>query len=212
MFGGKENDVFTKIEDHLNAVEETLERFREMFHAYLNRDIKKAEDLLKDVERNEGKADDLRREIELMLYAGAFIPANRGDYIRLSELIDNIADAAESAAHTLIFAKPNVPENLKEELLKLVDDSLKTFEYLKLSALALEKDVDKALDLAKETEIQEEKADKIEYEVLRKIFSDKNISTYAKLIWNQVITKIGDIADRAEDASDHIMLMAVKRR
>ncbi|MFA4645781.1 TIGR00153 family protein [Pyrococcus kukulkanii] len=212
MFGGKENDVFTKIEHHLNAVEETLEKFREMFHAYLDMDIQKAENLLKEVERNEGKADDLRREIELMLYAGAFIPANRGDYIRLSELIDNIADAAESAAHTLIFAKPNVPKNLREDLLKLVSESLKTFEYLKLSTLALEKDVDKALNLAKETEIQEEKADEIEYEVLRKIFSDKDISTYAKLIWNQVITKIGDIADRAEDASDHIMLMAVKRR
>lgn len=47
---------------------------------------------------------------------------------------------------------------------------------------------------------------------MRKIFSREDISTYAKLIWNQVITKIGDVADRAEDASDQIMLIAIKRR
>ncbi|ASJ16977.1 TIGR00153 family protein [Thermococcus chitonophagus] len=212
MFGEKESDVFTKIRKHLEAVEDTLKSFREMFEEYINGNIEKSEEILKKVEKNEGKADDLRREIELMLYAGAFIPANRGDYIRLSELVDNIADAAESAAHTLIFARPNVPEDLKDELVKLVEESLKTFEYLKLSVLALESDVDEALRLAKETEVQEESADKVEYAVLRRIFSCQNISTYAKLIWNQVVTKIGDIADRAEDASDHIMLMAVKRR
>ncbi|AFK22930.1 TIGR00153 family protein [Pyrococcus sp. ST04] len=212
MFGSKEDDVFENIKMHLNAVEDTLESFRKMFIEYINGNISRAETLLHEVEKNEGRADELRRKIELMLYAGAFIPANRGDYIRLSELIDNIADAAESAAHTLIFAKPTIPENLKNNLIMLIEESLKTFKFLKESALALERDVDEALKLAKETEIQEENADKIEYDTLRKIFSDENISTYAKLIWNQVITKIGDIADRAEDASDHIMLMAVKRR
>ncbi|AEC52885.1 hypothetical protein PNA2_1971 [Pyrococcus sp. NA2] len=212
MIGGKEREVFKKIEEHLNAVEGTLTSFKELFEVYITGDIPRAEELLRDVETNESRADDLRRTIELMLYAGAFIPANRGDYVRLSELIDNVADAAESAAHTLIFAKPEVPEGLKNEILKLVDESLKTFEYLKSSVLALEESVERALELAKKTEIQEEDADKIEYNLLRKIFSSEDISTYAKLIWNQVITKVGDIADRAEDASDQVMLIAIKRR
>ncbi|AFN04176.1 TIGR00153 family protein [Pyrococcus furiosus DSM 3638] len=212
MFGAKENDVFKLIRDHLTMVGDTLKYTKEMFVQYLQGNIGNAEELLTKVEESETRADKLRREIELMLYSGAFIPANRGDYIRLVELIDNVADAAESAAHTLIFAKPAVPPEYKEKILILINESLKTFEYLKEAVVSLETDVDRALEYSKSTEAQEEDADKIEYSLLRKIFEDENISTYAKLIWNQIITKIGDIADRAEDASDHIMLMAVKRR
>ncbi|CAB49674.1 TIGR00153 family protein [Pyrococcus abyssi] len=212
MIGGKEKEVFNKLREHLEAVDATLSAFRQLFVAYLSGDLDKAERLLREVEDKESYADELRRSIELMLYGGAFIPASRGDYIRLSELIDNVADAAESAAHTLMFAKPNIPGDLESEILRLVDESLKTYTYLKEAVLALEESVEKALELSKETETQEERADKIEYDLLRKIFSRNDISTYAKLIWNQVITKVGDIADRAEDASDQVMLIAVKRR
>lgn len=160
MIGGKEKEVFAKIREHLNAVESTLMAFRKLFEVYIRGDVERAEELLKDVEREESRADELRRNIELMLYGGAFLPASRGDYVRLSELIDNVADAAESAAHSLMFAKPIVPKGLEDEIIRLVDESLKTFEYLKGATLALEDSVDDALMLAKKTETQEEDADK----------------------------------------------------
>jgi uncharacterized protein Yka (UPF0111/DUF47 family) len=69
-----------------------------------------------------------------------------------------------------------------------------------------------AIELSKAVEDAEEGADEVEYEVKRKVFESETITTYAKLIWNQILTKIGDIADRAEDASDQVMLMAIKRR
>ncbi|AEH24425.1 TIGR00153 family protein [Pyrococcus yayanosii] len=212
ILGGKEDEVFEKIEEHVEVVGETLGALKELIRAYLDGDVESAEKLVKAVEGKESQADELRREVELMLYGGAFIPANRGDYARLSELIDNVADAAESAAHVLIFAKPDVPADLKMEIWELVEESLKTFDYLKEAVLSLNRDVDDALRLSKKTEEQEEKADKVEYDLLRKIFESSTLSTYAKLIWNQVITKIGDVADRAEDASDQVMLMAIKRR
>lgn len=132
--------------------------------------------------------------------------------MRLSELIDQVADAAESASHTLILAKPKVPTEVKGDILGLVDSAIETFKILKEAVKALNEDVDKALELAKKTEDAEESADKIEYDVKEKVFESETITTYAKLIWNQVLTKIGDIADRAEDASDQVMLMAIKRR
>ncbi len=212
IFGGKESNVFETINRHLEMVGLTLEKFNEMIRIYLDGDFEKAEDLMREVENYERKADTLRREIETMLYQGAFLPANRGDYVRLSELIDNTADAAESAAHVLILAKPKVPKELKEEIMQLVEASLKTYEYVRKAVELLNEDVNEALEYAKKTEEQEENADKLEYDILKKMFESEKITTYAKLIWNQVITKIGDIADRAEDASDQVMLMAIKRR
>ncbi|WP_456396626.1 TIGR00153 family protein [Thermococcus sp.] len=212
IFGGKENSVFDAINRHMEVVGATLEKFREMMAAYLDEDLEKARELEAQVGRLESEADSLRREIETMLYEGAFLPASRGDYVRLSEEIDQVADAAESAAHTLILAKPKVPLEIKDEIIALVDAALETYETLMAGVKNLNVDVNKALEYAKKTEDAEERADELEYDAKRKAFESETISTYAKLIWNQILTKIGDIADRAEDASDQVMLMAIKRR
>ncbi|MDI3476161.1 MAG: uncharacterized protein PWQ79_2164 [Thermococcaceae archaeon] len=212
IFGGKENDVFKAINDHLTVVRETLVAFRALVESYTGGNLEDAKKFENEVNELEKKADGLRRGIELMLYEGAFLPANRGDYVRLSELIDQVADAAESAAHTIILAKPKVPGELKEEFLSLIDAGIKTYDILMESVKALNTDVDRAMGLAKAVEDAEEEADKVEYELKRKVFESEEISTYAKLVWNQILTKIGDIADRAEDASDQVLLMSVKRR
>jgi len=212
IFGGKESSVFETLDLHLNVVYETVKAFEKLIEAYIGGDLERAKELEGEVTRLESEADKLRRKIELMLYEGAFLPASRGDYVRLSELIDQVADAAESAAHTLILAKPKVPEELKEEMIVLVEEAVKTYEKLMEAVKALNEDVDRALELAKETEDLEENADKVEYRLKAKVFDSETITTYAKLIWNQAITKVGDIADRAEDASDQVMLMAIKRR
>ncbi|WP_297072769.1 TIGR00153 family protein [Thermococcus sp.] len=212
IFGGKESNVFEAIDRHLEVVYETVKAFEMLIDSYLNGDLEKARELEGEVTRLESEADKLRRSIELMLYEGAFLPASRGDYVRLSELVDQVADAAESAAHTLILAKPRVPEELKDEIMALVREAVKTYEKLMEAVKALNEDVDKALELAKETEDLEENADRVEYRLKAMVFDSESITTYAKLIWNQAITKVGDIADRAEDASDQVMLMAIKRR
>ncbi|ASJ07964.1 TIGR00153 family protein [Thermococcus siculi] len=212
IFGGKESSVFEAIENHLNVVNESLVAFRELMVAYLEGDFERARAFEREVDELESKADTLRRSIETMLYEGAFLPANRGDYVRLSELIDQVADAAESAAHTLILARPKVPEELKEEILNLVDSAIKTYAVLVEAVNALNSDVDRATELAKAVEDAEESADEVEYDVKGKVFESETVTTYAKLVWNQILTKVGDIADRAEDASDQVMLMAIKRR
>ncbi|MCD6143874.1 TIGR00153 family protein [Thermococcus sp.] len=212
IFGGKENNVFKAIDEHLDAVGLTIKKLCELMETYLAGDIEKAEVLMKEVEDQERVADELRREIEAMLYQGAFLPVNRGDYARLSELIDSVADAAESAAHALILAKPKIPSDLKKEILDLLNASLETYKLVETSVKMLNTNVDGAIEYAKKTELAEEDADKIEYALLRKVFESERITTFAKLIWNQVVTKIGDIADRAEDASDQVLLIALKRR
>ena len=212
LFGGKESNVFDAIDKHLEVVYETVKAFERLMKDYLEGNFERAKELEEEVTRLESEADKLRRSIELMLYEGAFLPASRGDYVRLSELIDQVADAAESAAHTLILAKPRVPGELRDKIMALVGEAVKTYERLMEAVKALNEDVDRALELAKETEDLEENADRVEYGLKAMVFENENITTYAKLIWNQAITKIGDIADRAEDASDQVMLMAIKRR
>ena len=212
IFGGKETNVFEAIDAHLDAVMESLVAFKALMEAYLDGDLEKAKAFEREVSELESKADSLRRSIETMLYEGAFLPANRGDYVRLSELIDQVADAAESASHTLILAKPRVPVELRDDILRLVDAAVETYSLLVKAVKALNEDVDEAISLSKAVEDSEELADRVEYEVKGKVFESETITTYAKIIWNQILTKVGDIADRAEDASDQVMLIGIKRR
>lgn len=212
IFGGKESNVFDTIERHLEVVNESLVALKELLRAYLDGDFERAKAFENEVDQLESKADTLRRSIETMLYEGAFLPTNRGDYVRLSELIDQVADAAESAAHTLILARPKAPPELKDEIMELMESAVETYRVLIEAVRALNTDVDRAIELAKAVEDAEEKADDIEYDVKGKVFESETVTTYAKLIWNQILTKVGDIADRAEDASDQVMLMAIKRR
>lgn len=212
IFGGKENDVFKALDDHLSVVHEALKAFQALVENYIGGNLDDAEKFEQEVSGLETKADKLRRSIEMMLYEGAFLPANRGDYVRLSELVDQVADAAESAAHTIILAKPKVPRDLEGEFLTLVESGIQTYEKLMEAVRALNTDVGRAIELAKEVEDAEEKADDIEYNLKKHVFESEDITTYAKIIWNQILTKIGDIADRAEDASDQVLLMSVKRR
>ncbi|NPA47549.1 MAG: TIGR00153 family protein [Thermococci archaeon] len=211
LFGGKEGTVFDAIDKHLKVVGDTLKVFEKFMDAYLSGDLDAAKDYETVISKLESEADRLRREIERMLYEGAFLPAHRGDYVRLSELVDQVADAAESAAHTLMLAKPHVPDNLEGEIKRLVRSAVETYEILERAVRALNEDVDVALELAKQTEDAEEAADDVEYNVKERIFESEGVTTYAKLVWNQVLIKVGDIADRAEDASDQVMLMAIKR-
>ncbi|WP_048150560.1 TIGR00153 family protein [Palaeococcus ferrophilus] len=212
IFGGKENNVFEVIEEHLKAVGKTLQKFKELVEAYVEGDEERARELMGEVEDAEREADGLRRGIEEMLYGGAFLPSSRGDYARLIEVVDNVADAAESAAHVLILARPKVPGSLREEIIKTVEAALDTYTTLKKAVSNLYRDVDLAIEYAKKTEHREEISDKVELDLMGKIFESEDVSTYAKLIWQQVVTKIGDIADRAEDASDQVLLIAIKRR
>ena len=71
IFGGKENNVFKAIDEHLDAVGLTIKKLWELMETYLAGDIEKAEVLMKEVEDQERVADELRREIEAMLYQGA---------------------------------------------------------------------------------------------------------------------------------------------
>ena len=66
---------------------------------------KEFKDVAYKIHKTESEADTVRRKIELMLYQGAFLPIYREDYIVLLELIDKVANMAESASDFILLAK-----------------------------------------------------------------------------------------------------------
>jgi predicted phosphate transport protein (TIGR00153 family) len=69
----------------------------------------------------------------------------------------------------------------------------------------------KAGEVAREVEVLEEEIDEVEFK-LRSSLYRMEIDGYEKILLNDLVEKIGDISDSAEDASDLVVILISKRR
>lgn len=199
------------LKDHLEIVGECLEGLVEVVHHYLEGDEKYKEDGLK-VHTLEGRADDLRREVEAKIHAGAFMPIYRGDYLKIAEMIDKIADKTESVADLLILVKPSIPEELKEEIIAITESLKAPFQYLLETFKSLTEDISMVHEAAEKVDREEGKIDQMEWLLVKKIYQMENIELAAKNLLRELVCKIADISDWIQDASDAIELASAVRK
>jgi predicted phosphate transport protein (TIGR00153 family) len=172
------------------------------------------QDSIAKVERTqhaESRADDIRREIVLLLYGKALFPESRGDILGLIEAVDKIPNQAESVARQIRHQQFQMPADLGNELLalgKLVRAC--ALEVVK-AARTLFSDYHSAAFLSDRVGELESEADDLEFALIDKIFSSSR-ETADKILLRDMVKAIGDIADRAEAVSDRIRLIAVKRK
>ncbi len=195
---------------HCEKVEETLHQLRTFIEGYME-DPDSVSSVYQKVCELESEADKLRRETERGINEGAFLPNFRGDLTELMELVDKIANKAEYVADLFSLQKPKIPEELKGYLLKQLEISLKAFRSLRKAVESLFEDLDKVESYVLEVERFEHEEDMVEKEALKKLF-DMEIEKCEKIELKEIMRSIGDIADRAEDASDRILVIVAKRR
>lgn len=206
-----EQRVRENIERHLDAVGDCLGKFREAVEAYLEGDFEAVKASAVEVHRLESEADSARREIQRGLYRGAFMPLLREDFLKLSELVDAIANRAEEACDQLVLEAPEIPPKIRGELYSMVTATLEAFDELRRCVGALWENIEEALERAAAVQAKEHEVDGMRWEALRKVFSSE-MELARKLQLRDLVAKVSEISDRIEDASDYIAVMAVKSR
>jgi hypothetical protein len=146
------------------------------------------------------------------MYSGAFLPNFRGDLLGIIEAADKVANKAEYVADVLEIERPHIPAFLHEEIKRLLDRSIETYNALKQAIKYLFEDLNRVVEFVDETEVKEHEVDGIERNLLRKIFSIQDISQGQKMHLKDLVRSIADIADRAEDCSDRVQVVSLKRR
>lgn len=211
IFGSKEAEVKDSLQEHLDAVHECLEVFEDMMFKYLNEDeeFKKSS---YQVHEKEHEADKIRREIEIQIYEGAFMPLFRGDYITLVELIDKVANRAETISDFIAQQNPRVPDELDDRFRKLIEKVIECFEPLIGVVTALNSDWEEAGRLARQVEELEQEADRIEWQLISDLFEMEELELAEKIQARDLIQLTAALADRMEDISDRIDIMLVKRQ
>ncbi len=209
LFDRKEKEVDQLFMEHYDRVAEALQHLRVLITAYLHHDHKfKDSSLL--VHRSEQEADQVKQAIESKLYAGAFLPINRGDYIMMAEFIDRIANQAETTANLIVLTRPEIPEFFHEDLLLLLDKAIASFDSFKAALEKMHRDIDTVTDAIRLVVSFETEADKIEWETIKKLFKS-DLDLARKLHIRELVKDIAIISDLAEDAAERLGVMVVKR-
>ncbi len=211
FIGKKEEKIINKFKEHIESVHEVLHNFEDFMNAYLDGNWELVEEYSNKVLSLESKADSLRRETETMMYSGAFLPNFRGDLLGLIEAVDRIADRAETVVKIVSFQRPEIPEEIKSMMRKQIRLAVETYEMLKEAIVLMFEDMNLAGDYIKKTEEKEHEEDRVEWDLMKKLFS-LDIERAQKLEVKEIIVSIGDVADLSEDASDRVEIIILKRR
>ncbi len=87
---------------------------------------------------------------------------------------------------------------------------VKTSKNLRKSVLSLDKNLDKAIQEATSVELDREKVRNEEFKLLEILFSDKKNTKLQLMLIKELISLLGRVADRAEEAADRVTTLAVK--
>jgi len=212
MFYRKEKQVNELILKHLEEVDNCLKTALKAIEEYLSSNIEEAKSLAIKVDQIESETDSVRREIIGKLYSGAYLPSLRSDILHLVEHMDKIADGAEACCDFFLDQRPEIPQEMKSNFLKIMERSISTFVPLKEaidSFFSDTFDVETIREKTKEVGMIESAVDKEEWDITRDIFKTK-LDCGHKLHLKLCLESVVSISDRAEDAADELEIIIIK--
>jgi predicted phosphate transport protein (TIGR00153 family) len=167
--------------------------------------------LIHRTHKHESKADDIREEINNLMYGKVLIPEARGDIMRLLEAIDKIPRLFEAVLFMIQTQQLSVPEFLVPDIRELVRISLACCDLVAEQSTALLKNYEGIRALMNTIDTNESHCDHFERRIITKIFA-ADLDPFLKLQLKELIIQIGDISDQADRVSKRINIMSLKRR
>lgn len=207
----EESKVMALIDEHLRKVDECVQSMLSVIENYLQGRIESAESCTSKTQDAESEADEIRRAIVDLLHRGAFLPIFREDVIELVGMVDKIAGHAQACCNFIITQRPEVPDTLREDFLKIARDSAAILPPLQEGVAKLSEDF--SITRAKVAEIHdiESAVDKLEFQLSCRIFST-DLALSHKMHLKQLADVIENISDMAEDAAEVLETLIIKKQ
>ena len=199
---------FKPLGSHMDKVRACVDQIEPLFKALSKEDYDEDGKISELIVKLEHEADKIKDDIRTHMRQSVFLPVDKKDFMHLLSAQDDIADAVEDLAVLLRIKNLNVPETIKASLDELVEHVIKTAcagcdLILELEALlessfggAEAEKVEKATQVLGTLEWE---ADRKQFKLAQKLFSLENqINAPDLLLWNEVIKKLGAVADKTE--------------
>ncbi len=212
---------FKPLIKHAEVVLETVETLERALELWYDKKYQEMEKIAVEVDNLEDIADRIKEEIRDSLTTKLFMPVNRNDILEYLHMQDKIADAAEDTAKWLLIKRPKeIPEDIKEIILKMGKESIKAAKLVHTAIVQMdtviesgfsEKEIEKEYEFIKEIESVENKIDGLDTKLMKLVFENED-----KLSWGDgfyilnIARTLSNISDKAKDAAERIRLMMNK--
>jgi hypothetical protein len=198
--------------EHLQQVEAAVAAMAGGITAYLaGKPWEQVEELATETHRREGRADDVRREVELELVEGALLAGSRRSLLNMIDAADRLANAAEATMDYLVLQRIPMPELIHPLVREIVEVTVEQVADVKAAVEKLLEGEKGVVQRAEEVEHKEGRVDDLERRCMSRLFAT-DIPLAEKLLVRDFVERLVEISDRAEDLSDLIVTaMAVRR-
>ncbi|MFH1580578.1 MAG: DUF47 family protein [Pseudomonadota bacterium] len=208
----KENRVEVLIFEYMDTLKLTQESFLDAIKSCLeDQKCDDSEFLITQTHKHESKADDIRDEINNLMYSKALIPDSRGDIMQLIESIDMIPHFFERVLFVMQTQKLSIPDFLVLDVKDLIRISLECCDLLSRQLALHLKQKPGIRAILSTIDTNESHCDYIERRIVSKIF-DSDLDPFLKLQLKELIVTMGEISDQADRVSKRINIINMKRR
>lgn len=159
---------------------------------------------------NESEADNLRREIESLLFEKTLIPDARSDVMTLLEFLDRIINLHEGIAIHVKIEQPVIRKEFKPEMDELLKQVGLAIDHMVLCVRSFFADLERVKEYSTKTMHYESQADIACTALKMKIF-DSDMLLQQKVQTRYFIDRIDELANLAEDTVDRITIYTIKR-
>ncbi len=153
--------------------------------------------LVRKISKNEMHGDEVRRNVERLLFQGAFLPQSRHLFFTLAERMDNVIDRIEDCAK-IYEATQRVDDGIRNHILEILDITKEACDCFCDALLSFFKGDETRMQekIARINEL-ESRIDDIKHEVFKNLVKSED-----NLFWREKCTE--DLIDTAEEISDNL--------
>ena len=195
---------------------ENLTRIEEHFQRAMNLCLKEGmcDDfvfLIEQTHKYESRADDIRDEINELMYSRALIPEAREDVMSLLERVDEIPRTMELILNIMYTQKLAIPEFLALEAKDLIRISIESCQIMGRQIEIMFKKKEGVRSLMSTIDQNETHCDHIEQRMIIRLF-ESDLDPFIKLQIKELIIAMGEISDQADRVSKRVNILTMKRR
>ena len=208
----KEIKLQTLIDDYLANLVKIQESFLKAMHrCYTNCLDGDFEFLMEQTHKYESKADDIREQINNIMYGKVLIPDARGDIMELLSCTDEIPRLYEHILYMIHDQQIALPDFLLADVKDLLRMSVECCDMLVQQVEALFRKKEGIRSFLNKIDINESHCDHAERRIIAKVFAS-DLDPFDKLQIKELIQLMGDISDQADSCSRLINIISLKRR
>lgn len=217
MFG---TSPIRPMQQHMAEVQACANELIPFFEAALAGDWERAAEVQARIAKQEGAADDLKRELRLNLPSGLMMAMSRRDLLETLTMQDRIANKAKDIAGLMLGRKMTFPREVAPLLFDFVKRCIDASAQAQTAINELDelletgfrgREVDLVESMITRLDEIEGDTDKMQVAVRSKLFAlEKELPPVEVMFIYRVIEWIGDLADLAQRVGSRLEIMLAR--